>query len=99
MSKLSKPVSTKAKCYQRKRDALRLELGNKCAKCRRKRGLHFDCKVPQADGHARRKSSVQRMRYYLRQHQAGNLQLLCEFHNCQKGATTDKQFIQSQRNK
>ncbi len=66
---------------RRKRDELRAMLGGKCAKCGTrgsiKNGLEFDCKEPRGDRHHRIEWSS-RMSFYKREHEQGNLQLLCK---------------------
>ena len=58
-------------------DRLRLKLGAKCACCRRRECLEFDCIQPMGDEH-HRMSLDQRATFYRRQEAAENLQILCE---------------------
>lgn len=78
---------------------LRLEMGRRCKwpGCRRVTGIQFDCIIPKNDGHGRKLSWDQRIRYYKRQRASGNLRLLCRKHNAQKGATTDKAYHKLKR--
>lgn len=74
---------------------LRRQLGYVCAGCgKRKAGMQFDVVIPvhPPDGHGRRLSWDQRMRYYRRHYERGNLRILCITCNCTKGSTQDKQY-------
>lgn len=59
-------------------------LGPFCAHCGSVNCLTFDCIRPTGDAH-HRLSSVARMTYYVRQFNAGNLQVLCSACNTRKG--------------
>lgn len=77
--------------------ALRRELGGKCALCGKgpkTRKLHFDVIVPvhPPDGHGKKLSWDQRIRYYKQHHERGNLRLLCATCNGRKGSTEDKPY-------
>lgn len=61
---------------RRKRYELKETLGNKCAKCGKKKNLEFDCIIPQGDEHHRMDTS-HRMSFYRNQYANNNLQLLC----------------------
>ena len=63
---------------------LLVELGNKCATCHTITDLTFDCIVPQGHRHHSMDASA-RMCFYHRQHEAGNLQILCRRCNGRKG--------------
>lgn len=79
----------------RQRLALWRELGQVCALCGKKRKKwHFDVIIPvhPPDGHGRKLSWDQRIRYYKKHHAAGNLRLLCATCNSKKGSTEDKQY-------
>lgn len=84
----------------RKRNWLRKVMGYVCWKCgKRKRSIQFDVIVPvhPPDNHGRKLSWDQRMRYYIRHYEAGNLRLACATCNGHKGATHDKQYHQLMR--
>lgn len=66
------------------RDDLQVKLGGVCAKCGTKEKLSFDLIIPNGVKHHGEISWCHRMIYYRRQFEAGNLQLLCTFHNSQK---------------
>jgi 5-methylcytosine-specific restriction endonuclease McrA len=51
-------------------------LGNKCSSCPAVVDLQFDCILPTGPGH-KLMPWPERMRFYWRQHQLKNLQLLC----------------------
>lgn len=70
-------MSRRAKLWAIKaRSALMDFYGNECAHCGETTGLQFDCIIPR--GHAHHQFSTdKRMSFYRRQHQAGNLQVLC----------------------
>ena len=68
---------------RRKRAELMAELGGECMACGTRENLEFDCKIPCGDKHHKMDTSA-RMSFYRKQHRAGNLQVLCEFHNNQK---------------
>jgi hypothetical protein len=80
-------MSKRQKAWARvARQRLMMLLGNSCALCGRPDTLTFDCIVPQGDNHHRMDTSA-RMSFYHRQHQVGNVQLLCEL--CQSIKSTD----------
>lgn len=64
----------------RTRNALRQRLldalGNKCSRCPQTDYLQFDCKKPMGSKH-HKMFSDNRLKFYLTQLEAGNLQLLC----------------------
>ena len=66
------------------RDDLRANLGGACAKCGTTEKLSFDLIIPNGVKHHGELSWCHRMIYYRHQFEAGNLQLLCTFHNSQK---------------
>jgi len=66
------------------RDDLRAKLGGACAKCGTTEKLSFDLILPNGVKHHGELSWCHRMIYYRRRFEAGNLQLLCTFHNSQK---------------
>ena len=79
----------------RQRNMLRKLMGYVCWNCQqRKRSIHFDVIIPvhPPDGHGRKLSWDQRMRYYLKQWALGNLRLACATCNGRKGATDDKEY-------
>lgn len=67
-----------------RRAILLVELGNKCAECHSTVDLTFDCIVSQGHRHHSMDASA-RMCFYHRQHEAGNLQILCRRCNGRKG--------------
>lgn len=92
---MSSHRESKKKWYRETSAKLRCALGGRCRKCKvkRKRPLHFDVKTPVDGGrHHRKQGPCQRLRFYLAQHAAGNLDLLCNSCNSVKGATKDKAY-------
>lgn len=76
---------------RRKRDELFLILGRKCARCPSEDKLHFDVIIPVGnDDHHRKYSWDQRMRFYWRQYEEDNFQILCERCNAIKGNREDR---------
>lgn len=86
----------KAQCLWARRHSERLKviLGGKCKRCgvKKKRPLHFDVILPVNNDHHRKLSWDQRIRFYYKQHAAGNLQLLCLVCNGKKGGGQDKAY-------
>lgn len=85
---------------RRMKRALRKKLGNCCWGCGSKtRRLEFDVIVPvhPPDGHSRKLSWDQRMRYYMKHEEAGNLRLSCRTCNGKKGSTEDKDYHRRMR--
>lgn len=71
---------------RKKRDELRIILGGKCVTCGTTKKLEFDVIIPiNNNDHHRKLSWDSRMRFYIKQHQHSNLQLLCKYHNGLKG--------------
>lgn len=63
-------------------------LGRVCVRCGATENLTFDCKVPTGDDH-HKGSTDQRMTFYLREHEKGNVQVLCHPCNSSKKARED----------
>lgn len=59
-------------------------LGAKCAVCGIKKDLHLDCIEPRSNGHGTWDYG-KRQRFYRTEYEAGNLQILCGYHNRVKG--------------
>jgi len=76
MAKRQKEWARKAKFE------LLFKLGGACVECGTDKHLDFDCIIPQGDAH-HRLDTARRLSFYRRQHQEGNLQLLCR-HKCHK---------------
>lgn len=68
----------------RKRAELLEALGAVCCWCGSLENLTFDCISPRGDGH-HKGSTDQRMRFYLREHENDNVQVLCGSCNARKG--------------
>ncbi len=77
-------AKTQKEWARRKRRELMTLLGNVCAHCGTRKDLEFDCIRPRGDKHHRGDAS-QRMCFYRRQWREGNLQVLCNVCNAQKG--------------
>lgn len=60
-------------------------------KCGIETNLTFDCIKPTGGAH-HKLSSVARLTYYKREMAKGNIQLLCHFHNSQKGAKEQPRY-------
>lgn len=74
------------------RDWLFLQLGRRCRQCGSTENLEFDCVLQTGDSkHHREMSWDQRMRFYVRQHRIGNLQVLCDKCHGKKTAKEDYQ--------
>jgi len=71
---------------KRVREKLLAELGGKCVVCGSAYRPEFDCIEPRGDAHHKFDTS-HRMSFYRKEHKAGNLQVLCQFHNAQKSDT------------
>lgn len=84
-------VSRQAVWAKKKREHLMNVLGPFCKKCGSVNCLTFDCIVPTGDAH-HRLSSVARMTYYVRQFNAGNLQVLCSACNSAKGGKREGRY-------
>lgn len=83
------------------RAKLLAELGEVCQLCqkrgmRKRRKLHLDVILPVDGGAHHSKEWSWRISFYRQQHKAGNLQILCSYHNAQKG-TKDAQWLQLQQ--
>jgi len=64
---------------------LRSLLGGKCVQCGTTEELEFDVIIPVGNNdHHRRMEWSWRTSFYRKQHDKGNLQLLCQKHNTQK---------------
>jgi 5-methylcytosine-specific restriction endonuclease McrA len=74
-----------------KRHWLLRALGGCCRKCGATNCLTFDCIVPTGDGH-HRLNKANRMTYYCRQAEKGNLQVLCASCNSIKGSRLDPYY-------
>ncbi len=83
----SPTISRQAVWAKKKRAHLMQILGPFCKSCGTVNCLTFDCIRPMGDAH-HRLSSVARMTFYVRQFNAGNLQVLCSACNTRKGAGT-----------
>jgi len=70
---------------RRTRDRLFDELGRWCRRCHTTEKLEFDLIHPLGDQHHKMEWS-HRMSFYRRQHEANNLQVLCQRCNAQKQA-------------
>lgn len=84
-------VSRQAVWARRKREHLMNVLGPFCADCGSVNCLTFDCIRPMGDAH-HRLSSVARMTFYVRQFNAGNLQVLCSACNTKKGGSPKERY-------
>ena len=81
------PMGKRQKAWARVARARLMEtLGNRCVECGSLAPLVFDCIDPTGDAHHRMDTSA-RMSFYFRQHQAGNLQILCDACNTRKSAS------------
>lgn len=80
----------------RRRAELMESLGNVCKLCPATTDLTLDCEDPQGPHHHRRLSSEGRISFYVRQHAAGNLRILCRTCNSRK-ATHDKRIHAARR--
>ena len=69
------PTPKTIRCHEQAA-ALRADLGERCARCSLPFDLEFDCIQPNGPAH-HGKSFCDRIRFYVREHQRGNLQLLC----------------------
>jgi len=70
---------------RRVREEIFASLGSFCVACGATERLTFDCKEPCGDKH-HRMNSQDRAYFYRRQHQLGNVQVLCEDCNVSKGS-------------
>ncbi len=68
-------MSKRSRCEQQKL-ALIEDLGSRCAWCSRSDELEFDCIAPAGATH-HGMSKCDRVRFYVKQYIAGNVQLLC----------------------
>lgn len=84
-------ISRQAVWAKKKRAHLMQVLGPFCAHCKSVNCLTFDCIVAQGDAH-HRLSSVGRMTFYMRQFNAGNLQVLCSACNTRKGGGPNSRY-------
>lgn len=75
----------------RKRVWLIAALGGKCRHCGISDCLSFDCIKPAGSFH-HGLSSDQRITFYMRQAERGNLQLLCTACNSRKGASMPQRY-------
>ena len=92
MEKRIKPdhqVCRQTRFYRRCRDELFQLLGRVCKKCGATEGLSFDIIIADLEpkSHHGKMSSNQRIVYYRRQHENGNVQVLCLSCNTTKSNT------------
>lgn len=87
----------KRRARERRAELLQL-LGAECKLCKtrpvkRPGELEFDVILPVDHGRHHSFDTSRRMTFYFRQYAAGNLQILCHYHNAQKGFK-DRQWLQ-----
>lgn len=70
---------------KKERDRLLKVLGEKCALCGTTKDLEFDLIIPVGnDAHHRKMEWSWRISFYRKQHDFGNVQILCSHHNGKK---------------
>lgn len=87
-------MSKKSKCAEQKMHLIE-DLGARCTWCSRTDDLEFDCITPRGREH-HGKSQCDRVRFYVHEYIAGNLQLLCRTCHARK-SIEDKREIQTSR--
>lgn len=81
-----KVVAKRQKLWAKaRRIELMMLLGYCCKECGREEELEFDCIEPQGDKH-HKLDTERRMIFYWRQHEKGNIQILCERCHTKKSA-------------
>lgn len=87
-------MSKKSKCAEQKMHLIE-DLGAHCNWCSRTDDLEFDCIAPRGREH-HGKSQCDRMRFYVREFIAGNLQLLCRTCHNRKSIFDTKKALSEQ---
>jgi hypothetical protein len=77
------PANSRTRYARARRDALRASLGGKCARCQETHHLQFDCITSTGPAH-HGLNWRDRLAFYAREHERGNLQLLCPKCHVQK---------------